>query len=177
MATETHDDVLFREVQHFRQPWLWLLVLGVSAVTLYAMVQQIFLGKPFGDNPASDAVLIVIVVVFGFCFPLLFYLLHLKTEVRGDGLYYRFFPFHLSVQRIPLEDLKSFEARTYSPLREYGGWGIRWGAGGKAYNVAGKRGVQLELAGGQRITIGSRRAQELADALAQAMDRRGAGGK
>jgi hypothetical protein len=177
MATGTHDDVLFREVQYFRQPWLWLLVLGVSAVTLYGMVQQIFLSKPFGNNPASDAVLIVIVVVFGFCFPLLFYLLNLKTEVRGDGLYYRFFPFHLSVQRIPLEDLKSFEARTYSPLREYGGWGIRWGSGGKAYNVAGNRGVQVELASGQRIMIGSRRAQEFADALALAVDRNGTGRK
>ncbi len=175
MATGIDSDVLFREVQYFRQPWVWLLVLGVSGVTLYAMVQQILLGKPFGNNPASDAVLIVIVVVFGFCFPLLFYLLNLKTEVRSDGLYYRFFPFHLSVRRIPLGDLKSFEALTYRPLREYGGWGIRWGSRGKAYNVSGNRGVQLELVGGQRIMIGSRRAQELAEALALARDRSGAG--
>jgi hypothetical protein len=169
--SEKHPEVLFREVQHFRQPWLWLLVLGVSGVTLYAMVQQLFLGKPFGSNPASDAVLIVIVVIFGLCFPLLFYFLSLKTEVRSDGIYYRFFPFHCSAQMIRLEDLHGFEACTYSPLREYGGWGIKWGSSGKAYNVAGNRGVQLELVGGQRILIGSKRPDELAEAIARALDR------
>ena len=175
MACGSDTDVLFREVQYFRQPWLWLLVLGVSGVTLYAMVQQIFLGKPFGNNPASDAVLIVIVVIFGLCLPLLFYFLSLKTEIRSDGLYYRFFPFHLSVQRISLEDLRSFEARTYSPLKDYGGWGIRWGSSGKAYNVAGNQGVQLELANGGNVMIGSKRPHEFAEALALAVDRRATG--
>jgi len=167
-----NNNMLYREVQHFRQVWLWLLVLGIAGVTLYAMVQQLFLGTPFGNNPASDSVLIVIVIIFGFIFPIFFYLVNLTTELRGDGLYYRFFPIHLSFQRISLEDLKSWEARTYSPLREYGGWGIRWGAKGKAYNVGGNRGVQLELTNGSRILIGSQRPEELAQAIDMAMKRR-----
>jgi hypothetical protein len=100
-------------------------------------------------------------------------MINLTTEVRSDGLYIRFFPFHLSFRRIPLDDLKAYEARTYSALREYGGWGIRWGWRGKAYNVRGNRGVQLELSNGERILIGSQRAEQLAEALDLAMRGKG----
>ncbi len=163
--------VLYRETQHFRQVWLWLLTLGISGVTFYAMVQQLILGTPFGDNPASDTVLIIIVIVFGFMFPVFFYIVNLTTEVHGDGLYYRFFPFHLTFRKISGEDIRSCEARTYSPLREYGGCGIRWGAKGRAYNVGGNRGVQLELSNGSRILIGSQRSEELAEAIDMAIKR------
>ena len=127
--------MLYREVQHFRQPLLWALLLAIAGLCIYGAVQQLILGKPFGSNPAPDTGMIIIVIVFGAGFPLLFYVMNLTTEVRSDGLYYRFFPFHLSFHKIPLEDLKTYEVRTYSALREYGGWGIRWGLNGKAYNV------------------------------------------
>jgi len=165
--------LLYREVQHFRQVWLWILLLSIAGLAIYAMVQQLILGKPFGDNPASDTVLIIIVVIFGFGFPILFYLMNLTTEVRSDGLYYRFFPVHLSFHKIPLEDLKTYEVRTYSALKEYGGWGIRYGRKGKAYNVGGNRGVQLELSNGERILIGSQRPEELDEALDLAMRGKG----
>jgi len=161
---------MYREVQHFRQLLLWVLLLCIAGAAIYAIVEQLVLGKPFGDNPASDAVLIVIVVIFGFGFPLFFYLINLTTVVRGDGLYYRFFPMHLSFRKISFTNLKTYEVRTYSALREYGGWGIRWGLKGKAYNVSGNRGVQLELSNGERILIGSRRPDELAEALKLAME-------
>jgi hypothetical protein len=63
-----------------------------------------------------------------------------------------------------------WEARTYRPILEYGGWGIRYSPFGQgcAYNVSGNRGVQLELADGQRILIGSQRAEELARAIGEA---------
>ena len=165
--------LLYREVQHFRQVWLWLLLLCLAGVAIYAVVEQLILDKPFGSNPASDTVLIIIVVIFGFGFPIFFYFMNLTTEVRSDGLYYRFFPFHLSFHKIPLEDLKTYEVRTYSALREYGGWGIRWGLNGKAYNVGGNRGVQLELSNGELILIGSRKPDEFAEALALAVRGKG----
>ena len=63
-----------------------------------------------------------------------------------------------------------WEARTYRPLLEYGGWGIRYAPFGKgwAYNVHGSQGVQLELTNGKRILIGSQRAEELARAIGEA---------
>lgn len=155
----------YREVQRFRQPWLWLLVAGVSGVSIWSFVQQIILGKPFGQNPASDAGVVIIAVIFGLAFPILFCAINLTTEVRSDGLYLRFFPFHLGFRRIAAETLNRYEVQTYRPLRDYGGWGIRYGRGGRAYNVSGDRGVMLELSDGSRLLIGSQKPEELVNAL------------
>ncbi len=123
-----HDrGIIFREIQHFRQIWLWALLISISLLIIYAMVQQLLLGKPFGSNPAPDLALAIIGIIFGLGFPVFFYLLNLTTEVREDGLYYRFSPFHRSFHRIAPGDLTRYEARTYSPVKEYGGWGIRYG--------------------------------------------------
>ena len=164
--------LLYREVQRFRQLWLWILLLSISLTTIWGMVQQLFLGKPFGNNPAPDTVLIVIVIIFGFGFPYAFYKMNLTTEVRSDGIYYRFFPLHISFRKIGLEDINGFDVQTYRAIRDYGGWGIRYGRKGKAYNVSGNRGVQLQLSNGERILIGSQRPEEMAEALNAALGRR-----
>ena len=62
-------------------------------------------------------------------------------------------------------DIAGAEARTYSPIREYGGWGIKLGPRGWAYNVSGTRGVELTLANGKHVMIGSQRAEELEAAI------------
>lgn len=175
MGNEEIDSPLYQEVQHFRRVWLWIPILSASSFCIYAVVQQIALDKPLGNNPAPDPILIVIAVLFGLGLPLVFYLAKLTTEVRSDGLYIRYFPFHLSFHKTSLEDLAKYEVRTYSPLREYGGWGIRYGWKGKAYNVRGNRGVQLELTKGGRILIGSQKPEELAEAIDLALSRKGRG--
>ncbi len=161
--------VLFREVQHFRQLWLWVLVLGISLTSIWGAVQQLGLGIPFGNNPAPDGVMILLAVVFGLIFPIGFYFMNLATEVRQDGVYYRFFPFHLRFRSLALKDIMEYEVRTYSPIRDYGGWGIRYGRKGKAYNASGNRGVWLKLADGGRVLFGSQRPDEFATALEMAI--------
>ena len=52
----------------------------------------------------------------------------LITEVRSDGLHIRFFP--LKWKPIPYETIASYQTRTYRPIRDYGGWGIRSGREG-----------------------------------------------
>jgi hypothetical protein len=159
----------YREVQHFRQPWVWLLIAGVFGVTVWSFVQQIVLRRPFGQNPASDTVVMIIALVFGIAFPVLFLVANLTVEVRSDGLYYRFFPFHWSFRRISAETLSKHEVHKYRPIRDYGGWGIRYGRGGKAYNVSGDRGVMLELSDGSRLLIGSQKPEDLANAISLAL--------
>src|SRR5690606_7151954 len=81
--------------------------------------------------------------------------MHLRTEVRADRICIRFFPIHLRYRCWSWEEIASIDVREYSPLREYGGWGIRLGAKGWAYNVSGRIGVQLILKSGKRILIGT----------------------
>jgi hypothetical protein len=64
--------------------------------------------------------------------------------------------------RVPLKNVVRAYERKYQPIPEYGGWGIRWGRDGRAFNMKGDEGVQLVLQSGQRLLIGSQRADQLA---------------
>jgi hypothetical protein len=166
VAQRTNEKApLYREVQRFRQVWLWVFVVSASLIAICGVVQQVIMGVPFGNNPAPDSMLIIIVIVVGFGFPLFFYLTNLTVEVRTGGLYLRFSPFHRSFREIEPEDIVRYAARTYSPIKEYGGWGIRHGWRSKAYNVSGNRGVQLEFSDGRQLLIGSQRPEELVEAM------------
>lgn len=160
----------FREVQKFRQAWLWIVVVlpmvAVAAVFGYGLVTQLVFGQPWGDRPLSDQALgwtsvSSMAVSLGVVW--LLYVMQLVTEVRSNGIYLRFFP--LAKRFIPFGEIRSCVAREYRPIMEYGGWGIRWGGKGKAWNVSGNRGVQLVLERGKPLLIGSRRADELAAAI------------
>jgi hypothetical protein len=164
---------IFTEVQRFRQWWVLLLVLFVAGIAWYGAIQQIVLKKPFGNNPAPDPVMIMIWVIFGLFFPALFYSFKLVTEVRYDGLYARFFPLQFHAHKISFEEIKTYEIRKYSALKEYGGYGIRYGKNGKAYNISGKRGVQFEFLDGKRLLIGTQKPEELIQALDTASGKRG----
>jgi len=161
--------VLYREVQNFKQLWLWILIVGLSFFSIYGLVSQVFLGNPFGSNPSPDFLMVVIGIIFGVCFPIFFYMMRLITEVRSDAFYFRFFPLHRKVQKIEYGNIKNYKFCTYSPFKEYGGYGIRYGLKGKAYNVSGSRGVQFELITGEKLLIGSCHPEKLVSALDKAM--------
>jgi hypothetical protein len=95
---------------------------------------------------------------------LIFAVLKIVTEVRDDGLYVRLFP--LPFRHIAWDKIQSHRVRTYHPLLEYGGWGIRFGISGKAYSARGNRGVQLVLRSGRRVLIGSQMPESLDAAMA-----------
>lgn len=164
---ETGDGLPFAERQAFRQPWMWVLIIAMALATsglmLFGLVQQLVLQRPFGQNPDPDSVLIgvaVIVTAFNALMIAFLWWVRLETRAEPDGIYIRFPPFLR--RKIPYRNIKSAEARRYSALREYGGWGIRYGRSGKAYNVSGNEGVQLVLNTGERLLLGSQRANEFA---------------
>jgi len=164
--------VVYREQQRFRQPWLWVLftctTLPILALLGYGLYQQLVLHQPFGNNPVGDRWLVVIVaavVLIHSGVIALFWFARLDVEVTQADIAIRFRPFHIRPRRIPLRDITDARARQYSAIGEYGGWGIRLGMRGWAYNVSGDHGVQLTLASGKRILVGSQRSEELEAAI------------
>ncbi len=155
----------FSETQYFRQKWLWAIIIFFPTFSLYGIYEQIIMGNPIGDKPISDDGLIWFTVLIGFGLPLLFYNIRLKTRVSEEGLHYQFFPIHLKERTISFGDIESFKARKYSPLKEFGGWGIRFGFEGKAYNVSGEEGLQLILKNNRKILFGSQKVKELEKAM------------
>lgn len=170
---DQNQSIFFEEVQRFRQIWLWIvnLVSVIPAIILmiYAMYQQLLLGQPFGNKPMPDSMLIwfgplIILLMLGIS--LMLWKTYLHVTVTREFLHIRFFPF---VKRdIPLNDILEWKAKVYHPLRDYGGWGIRWGFKGKAYNISGNRGVQLVLIKNKKLLIGSQKAEVLAQAITTA---------
>ena len=160
----------FREVQGFRQWWLWVLMLisalGTIGVFGYGIFVQVIEGQPWGDNPMSDTGLIItgtLTTVLMVGIAVLVLSARLITEVRSDGIYVRFFP--IGWKAMPFETIASYQTRTFHPIRDYGGWGIRWGREGKAYIAGGDEGLQLLLNDGRQILIGSHRVRELEAAV------------
>jgi hypothetical protein len=151
---------LFTEKQKFRQIWLMIIVLAITLLMFWGFVQQIILGIPFGDKPAPDWMMYIIVlfplVIFGF-----FYSLTLHTRVDKNGIAFKFFPVHRKARQINWESVDQVFVRKYRPMAEYGGWGFRRGRGGFAYNTSGNMGLQIVLKDGKKILIGTRKPDEL----------------
>ena len=159
--------VHFREVQKFRQPWLVVLWMGPLGVLAWGVWQQLVLKRPWGDRPAPDGVLVALGLGV-LLLSLWMFRMRLVTEVRDDLLRVHFVLLW-KPKIIPFAEIRSFEVVTYRPIIEYGGWGIRRGRNGWAYNVSGNRGVRLELSDGARFLVGSRQPEELARALGERM--------
>ena len=137
----------YREVQRFRQRWLWALLGGIALFMLLL-------------GPVSWVGLVIVSAVAAFL-----YSLRLETEVRGDGIYIKMWPLHRSFRRISWSEVKRYEPRHYNPLREFGGWGIRWVPGKIAYNVRGNRGIWIERTDDRSVLIGSQRVEEFVTAI------------
>lgn len=160
-------NLLFQETQSFRNTWMFFIILGIAIFAWYNAIQQFFYGVEIGSNPASDLEMVILLTLFGVILPVLFYINKLETRVYEDGIYIRYYPFHLSYKKYSFEDIKNYKSITYSALKEYGGWGIRYKLRGKtkAYNVSGNNGVMLEFKDGKNLLIGSQKADELYNAI------------
>ena len=82
------------------------------------------------------------------------------TVVDQDGIVVYCRPFRFLRKQVLWSDIERIYPRQYSPLAEYGGWGIRKGRAGFAYNMSGNQGIQLELKSGKRILIGTQQTND-----------------
>jgi hypothetical protein len=137
----------FREVQRFRQPWIWALLGGLALLLLVL-------------GPISWGGVAIIGAI-----AVLLYSLRLQTEVRADGIYIKMWPLHRSFRQISWSEIERYESKRYKPIREFGGWGIRWMPGKLAYNVRGNRGVWIERTNRNAVLVGSQHPEELVKAI------------
>jgi len=154
------SDHQYSETQHFRNPFIYILLLALLGLGIWGIIQQIFLGTPFGTKPAPD-VLLIIFAMIPILFLLFFIFMKQKTLIGAEGIEVIISPF--GSRRIAWKNIEKTYIRTYQPLLEYGGWGIRYGfwKAGMAYSVGGNKGLQLELKSGQKILIGTKNAEAL----------------
>lgn len=158
----------FKEIQRLKRWWVWFALAAFNGLFIYAIMQQICLGIPFGTKPAPDFVLIIVEVFF---LLLLFFVVQikLKTRITDTGIYYRYFPFQFKETLIEWHELSDAYVRSYDSLYEYGGWGIRTGSAktGKAINTSASsnRGLQLQFNDGKLLLIGTTRPDEIGEII------------
>jgi hypothetical protein len=93
-------------------------------------------------------------------------LLYMRTEVNDTEVTVSFgWVLPLYQRHFRLEEIVSAESVSYSPLGEFGGWGIRGWGKNVALNARGDRGVRLTLRDGSRVLVGSQRPDDLATAI------------
>jgi hypothetical protein len=147
----------FEEIQAMPKAWTLLSILP-GLLLMFGALRE---GVAEGVVPLPVVLLAVaLTVIFG----LWFRRLRLITEVDDNTVTLRYQGL-FKTRTVPIPTVRSARARTYRPLLEYGGWGIKFGLKGWVYNVSGKEGVQLELDGARPLMVGSRRAEELAEAI------------
>ncbi len=160
------SQILFSERQRFKQIWLWILSIGINGISLYGLIKQVFLGERFGDRPMSN-IGVITFTIFTISISLLLLNMRLDTTIKTDGIYVRFFPFQRTFRFYAWDKLNQAYVRQYSPMGEYGGWGIRGFRSNRAFNVSGNMGIQLIMEDGRKFLIGTNKAAEVTETLRQ----------
>ncbi|MEN9958718.1 MAG: hypothetical protein RLZZ474_962 [Bacteroidota bacterium] len=147
----------FNETQRFTQWWLWLILIG----------SWVLLISTLATEPRQTTISYILSLGVGLLLPVFFWQMRLVTRITAEGIYVRFIPFHFKEQFYPWDSIESAQVRTYSPLKEYGGWGIKYGFNGqgKVYNVAGNQGLQLIFKSGEKLLIGTQKPTEIQAAV------------
>ncbi len=176
--------VYYKEVQKFGSIPLYfamgLIYLSTLGFFFYALVNEfVYHGNAIEGHMTSDGLIIssVLTVVIIMVSAYLLFGSKLITEISENSINYRFPPFIKKYKIIDRESISSWEIRKYKPIKEYGGWGIRYsprkkGLYGKkvakknsAVNVKGNIGLQLVFKNGERLLIGTQRQEAIRRAM------------
>jgi hypothetical protein len=156
-----------------RSGWSWWVHLLLLLVFLSVVWPVVGSSGEGGSTAAGDKAAFLLLLGMGF--PVLFYtfLGSLRTRVFSDAVEMTWGPAEVIRKRIPVEKIRAVQTVTYSPLREFGGWGIRAGGGKKkAWNIRGNRAILLTLEDGTRFYLGSDRPERAVQWIQAAMAKR-----
>ena len=149
---------VFREEQRFTQLW-FLTIMGISILVPIGILINEY-NKQDSDLSLSSMLLIILFLLI--CIVPIFFF-KLKTRIDEIGIHYQFFPFQLKFRTIKWLEISNAYVRTYDPIGEFGGWGLKGGWSskkGKAINVSGDIGMQLELTNGKKLLIGTNKKED-----------------
>ncbi len=90
----------------------------------------------------------------------------LSVRLYRDHLRVGLGPVGLISKKIRYEEIERTESVTYHPIRDFGGWGVRFGKDGKrAWTSRGNHAVVLCLKDGIRLYVGSDRPHRLEERI------------
>lgn len=149
-------DPSFHEIQKFNRWWHYAI-----AATPLAVIFITGLAFYFDQihKPAAFAIPVA-AVLFSLVTFLWFLKLRLETRIDETGLYVHFHGIPWCKRHIAWNDISSINIVNYSPLSDYGGWGVRYGMAGNGwcYNISGNTGIRLVYRNGKNFLVGTQKA-------------------
>jgi len=138
---------IFKENQRFRQWWLIILLITIIIASALPLFSEISINKVrFKSLIAPIISLLVFVLIL---------ILNLETRINSKGITAGFEPLPFFRRNYNWDEIQECYVRTYAPVFEYGGWGIRGFGRAKAYNVSGNKGIQIITKNNERFLIGT----------------------
>lgn len=156
------SEIVLEEEQQLSRKSVKGTVNVIAVILLGAMMISVFSGKEAGRDAVGLFALIFLVLAG------IGYLLNrskLTTQIREDGIYVKFSPFHRRFQVYSWDTISQLYIRRYNGFREFGGWGLKIGPHGSCFSVSGDIGIQLVLSNNSRILIGTQQAEAIAEEL------------
>lgn len=158
------------EEQRWKAWWMWAWIIVVLLPFLMLFTRQIVLGRSFGDTPVPDGVLIAAMLILLLVSAMLLFS-KLSTVINEEGIYFRYLPYQFKYKFVPWAEVEDIRICTFSPMWEFGGYGIRRQMGTRftkkktGYIVSGKYGFELRLTSGKYILIGTKRPGEIKEII------------
>ena len=138
---------IFKENQRFRQWWLIIILITIVLASALPLFYEISLNEVKLKSLIAPVIsLLVFVLIF---------ILNLETRINNKGISAGFRPFPFFRRNYNWDEIQECFVRTYAPVSEYGGWGIRGFGRAKAYNVSGNKGIQIITKTKERFLIGT----------------------
>jgi len=131
--------------------WMSAAMIAASAVMLAGAALSYKL-EPFAAILLAGSAGAVVLLLAG----------GMRTVVSPKEMEIRLGLAGLRVFRLPLEAVAEVKVHQFAPLREFGGYGIRWNGKMMAYYFRGNRGVLLRTNAGKQYLIGSDHPERLA---------------
>lgn len=154
--------ILFKEEQTFVGTWIFYLVLGIVIIAIIGTILPLLMNGGKEQSMAG----VIIGTLSGAGVICLLSFSKLRVTIDEHAIYYQYPPFIVKKKKLIQADIKDLHVRTYQPIREYGCWGYRIRPGGrKALNVSGNKGLQLTLANGKDLLIGTQRPEAINHAV------------
>lgn len=165
------EATVFSEVQRCTAWWFWVVTIGMICSALANFVFWLLRGVGLDNVPLNTVLWIVFsLILVMVAVPLT--MLKLTTRITDIAIHVRLSPVPLGMMhpnRFAWGSVRRAYVREYHEFREYGSFGIRYAKPsiGDAISMNGKWGLQLELFGGQKMLISTRKPEELRAALAE----------
>lgn len=129
--------------------WITLPILAGSMLLAFALgksdkIQSESPTQNFLDilisNDVFPAILISLLVLT------MLWLAKLDWKLNEKGIEFRYFPFIIRKKHLPWSEIVALEYIKINPLRDFGGWGLRYSRKlGKAYTTSGNHVLRIQI--------------------------------